>query len=138
MRLDAKVAALALLLAACGLSTGPGGGLETPQVVELAVGEEMQIPGTVLRVGFVGVASDSRCPIGVVCVWEGNAAAELGLAAGSGPTTPQVLNTSLDPGSVDFAGVRVTLVDVAPWPVDGQPTDPADYVATLSVEAVEP
>ena len=137
MRREASVAVMALLLAACGLSTAPGGGPEEPAVLELEVDEEVQVPGTVLRVAFLGVESDSRCPTGVVCVWEGDAAVQLGLTAGSGPTHLHVLHTTLEPRSVDFGGVRVTLVEAAPWPVDGQPTDPDAYVVTLRVEPIE-
>jgi hypothetical protein len=132
MRPDVRIAVTVMLVAACGLSTGPAS--EDAQDLELSAGEEIAIPGTVLRVGFIGVAEDSRCPIDVVCVWEGNAAVELGLTAGSGPTHQIVLNTGIDPDAVDFMGVRVTLVGVSPYPREGQGIPPEDYVVTLRVE----
>jgi hypothetical protein len=138
MMREAKTAALALLVAACGLSTGPGTtGDDDPQTVELGVGDEVAIPGTVLRVPFLGVEEDSRCPVDVTCVWEGNAAVELGLTASSGPTHLHVLNTALEPKAVDFNGVRVTLVGVAPQPRDGEPIPADDYVITLRLEPIE-
>lgn len=135
MKLDARTAALALLLAACGLSTGPGEQSlpDQPAEIELGVGEEVTIPGTVLRVAFVGVSEDSRCPVDVVCVWEGNAAVDIGLTAGSGPTQLRVLNTALDPRFTDFGGLRVTLVDVAPEPYEGEPIPPEGYVVRIRV-----
>jgi hypothetical protein len=138
MKLDVrKVAPLALLLAACGLSTGPGEQQLPGQPVEIEVdvGEEVTIPGTVLSVGFEGVTEDSRCPVDVVCVWEGNAAVEIGLTAGSGPTHIRVLNTVLEPRSTDFGSLRVTLVSVAPEPHEGVPIPPESYVARLRLEA---
>jgi hypothetical protein len=136
VKVQAKGTALALLVAACGLSTDPAleAGSQESRQIAVSIGQDVVVPGTALRVGFLGLESDSRCPTGVVCVWQGDAAAKIGLTAGSGPTHPQVLHTALEPGSVDFGGVRVTLLDVAPWPVDGQPTDPDDYVVTLRVE----
>jgi hypothetical protein len=138
MGLDARPAALALLLAACGLSTGLGEEslLDQPAEIELNVGEEVTIPGTVLRIAFVGVSEDSRCPVDVVCVWEGNAAVDIGLTAGSGPTQLRVLNTALDPRFKDFGGLRVTLVDVAPEPYEGEPIPPEGYVVRLRLEAL--
>jgi hypothetical protein len=37
----------------------------------LHIGESIEIEGENLQVKFVGVMEDSRCPRGVVCVWEG-------------------------------------------------------------------
>ena len=141
MKQHAKVVALASLVAACGLSTGPGApGDDDPQEVELAYGEEIQIPGTVLRVAFLGVAEDSRCPVDVTCVWEGDAAVEIGLTAGSGPTHLHVLHTAgvLEPKAVDFNGVRVTLVSIEPAPREGESIPEEDYVVTLRLEPVQP
>jgi len=135
VKIHARGVALALLVAACGLSTEPPD-RDTQEARQLALGlgEDIDVPGTVLRVGFFGIESDSRCPTGVVCVWQGDAAVTIGLTAGSGPTHPHVLHTTLEPTFVDFAGARVTLVEVVPWPVEGQPADPDDYVVTLRVE----
>lgn len=138
MKREAKAVALALLVAACGLSTGPGtAGEDGPQTVELAVGEEASVPGTVVRVAFLGVEEDSRCPVDVTCVWEGDAAVRLGLTAGSGPTHLHVLHTALEPEAVDFNGLRVTLVEVAPEPREGEPVPVDDYVVTLRLEPIE-
>ena len=54
----------------------------------LAFGETVAVPGTVLRLTLSDVPSDSRCPIDVECVWEGNALTVIGISAGMGPTFP--------------------------------------------------
>jgi hypothetical protein len=139
MKRNAEVVALALLAAACGLSTGPGPpGEDEAQQVELGHGEEITIPGTELRVAFLGIQQDSRCPVDVTCVWEGDAAVEIGLTAGSGPTQLRVLHTALEPKAVDFEGVRVTLVAVAPEPREGEPIPAGNYVVTLRLEPIGP
>ena len=139
MKLRAGWAVIALAVSACGLSTGPSDGPfpEQSAEIELAVGEERSIPGTSLRLRLLDVVEDSRCPVDVTCVWEGNAAVEIGLAAGSGPTHVHVLHTVLEPRAVDFGGVRVTLVGVAPEPHEGEPIPAEDYVASLRVEPIE-
>jgi len=137
MKLGTLGLALVFLLVSCGLSTGlpdpPG-----PDELEVRVGDEVSIPGTVVRLGFERVTSDSRCPIGAVCVWEGDAAVEIGLTAGTGPTQAFVVHSALDPRFADFAGVRVTLVGLAPLPREGQAIDPYDYIARFRVEALAP
>jgi hypothetical protein len=137
MKLGTLGLALVFLLVSCGLSTGlpdpPG-----PDELDVRVGDEASIPGTVVRLGFERVSGDSRCPIGAVCVWEGDAAVEIGLTAGTGPTQAFELHTTLDPRFTDFAGVRVTLVGLAPGPREGQAIDPNDYVARFRVEAITP
>ena len=137
MKPHVKVVALTLLVTACGLSTGPGApGEDEPQLVELGYQEEITIPGTVLRVAFLGIEEDSRCPVDVTCVWEGDAAAQIGLTAGSGPTHLHVLHTALEPEAVDFNGVRVTLVAVAPASREGEPIPAEEYVVTLRLEPI--
>jgi hypothetical protein len=133
-RLGATICAL--LLAGCGLSSGITETRTTRELGEivLAVGEEVTISGTVVRIGFERVSEDSRCPVDVVCVWEGNAAAEISLTAGSGPTQLRTLHTALDPRFTDFAGVRVTLVDVEPEPYEGEPIPAESYVIRLRLE----
>jgi hypothetical protein len=127
---------LALGLTTCGLSTDPRQEVEGDIRVE--VGEEAAIPGTVLRISFIQVNADSRCPSGAVCIWEGDGEVAIGLTAGSGPTQLLVLHTTLDPRSVDFSGVRVTLADLAPYPREAVPTSADAYVAGFDVEPLTP
>jgi hypothetical protein len=125
------------LLAACDLSPRPvvadvrDGVVDT--VFSLRVGQEMR-PDAVLRIGFLGVRNDSRCPVDVVCVWAGNAEVEIGVSFGMGPTRPYVLNTTLDPRFVDLGAYRITLTGLKPDPVSTSPIPPDRYVATLRLQ----
>jgi hypothetical protein len=130
---------LAAVLAACSSSTAPevrsvaalaGGSVE----LTLRMGQEAQAGGSVLRVLFVRVIEDSRCPIDAICVWEGNAGVELGLTLGTGPTVPHVINTSLEPQAVTVGGFTVTLLEVAPAPTSQGPIDPDRYTIKVRVE----
>jgi len=137
MRRDTQVALLAVLMTACGLSTGPGALGDGPEEVTLAVSDHVVIPGIALRVQFLSVEEDSRCPIEAVCVWEGNVVAAFALTAGAGGTHLEFLNTAVEPRSVDYSGVRVTLVAVSPLPHVGLPIPAEDYVVTLRLEPIE-
>jgi hypothetical protein len=136
-----RVAAAALVAFAlgCGGSTEPDVELaanlvSAPTELTLRHGEEKRVEGTVLRVGFARVVEDSRCPIDAICVWQGNAAVEIGVAAGMGPSDPLRLNTTLDPKSAEHLGVRFTLLEVQPAPRAAVPTEAKDYSIRLRLE----
>jgi hypothetical protein len=136
MRFTAIALSLAAL-AACRAAVDPAGTPDASQVTNdtlvLAPGQEVRVGG-VFRVAFLEVSSDSRCPSDVLCVWAGNAAVEIGLAVGMGPTHPFTLNTlAYPPASVDYAGYRVTLVDLTPYPISTRRIPPEEYRAHLLV-----
>lgn len=102
------------------------------QPFDLAVGADATVGG--LRIGFTEVPSDSRCPLGAWCFWEGDAATSLWLLRPGAPAEDFVLHTTTNFGmetSHDFGDVTVALLAVVPYPVLDQPIDPATYVVTL-------
>jgi len=140
-RVGATVLVLALVLAGTGCGsdetgpTDPGPDtavLAGPVEVRLSVGEEDRPGGGALQVGFLGVVEDSRCPVDVTCVWEGNAVVEISVAMGSGPSVPLQLNTTLEPRSRTHQGVQITVVELRPEPISDAPT--SDYELRLRLE----
>lgn len=106
-----------------------------PTEVTLRYGEERRV-GEVLRLGFEEVLGDSRCPIDVICVWAGNVEVRIGISLGMGPTFPLELSSLLEPRSVDWKGIRVTLLEVTPQPKSEQTIPPEAYTIRLLVEKV--
>lgn len=103
----------------------------------LRVGESADRDG--IRFRFQGILSDNRCPVDVVCVTGGNAAAEIRVdpvTAERGLPTRLILNTSMDPREGRAWGFRVRLLDVSPAPVSTTPIPPDAYVVTLAVARV--
>lgn len=133
-------AALLLATAACSGPVEPApsaqeASFERAGDLHLSIGETKVVPGTSVRVTFVGVAEDSRCPVDVVCVWQGNVEAVLDLeVAGSGPAVRAHLNTAVEPDAVGFGGLTFTIAAVRPLPYDGREIDPEDYRIALGVE----
>ncbi len=143
-----RILATGLLLAAAACSTvsGPEGTNVAAQLAEaspspiqitLRHGQERAVDGTVLRLSFLRVVEDSRCPIDAVCIWAGDGVAEIGVSAGEGPTSRLRLHTNLEPKFADWNGVRVTLLELSPAPRAAEPTKPADYSVRLQVEPVK-
>jgi len=103
---------------------------------ELAPGQSAEVTGTGFILTFNGILSDSRCPTGVWCFWEGDARAEV--TASTQETC--VLHTSWQFSPTCPMGIyEVLLEEVAPYPVDGDPPiDPSAYRVTLSITELEP
>ena len=130
---------LALALAGCGgggmpdTVSGPARQVTSPDEIRLAVGEEVRVDG-LLRIGFTGVPGDSRCPASVICIWQGDAAVEIHYGLGQGPSYPDTLHTTLDPKSASFAGYRITLLEVGPYPYTTDPIPMDEYEIRVRVE----
>jgi hypothetical protein len=135
-------AALAVPVIGCGSSTGPDLDdplqtvLSAPQELMLGYGEEKSVGGSVLRVAFVRVVKDSRCPVDVVCVWAGNAAVELGIRMGMDPTFPLQIDTTLEPRFTDWNDVRVTILELLPQPREGDPPRPEGYTVKIRLQRI--
>jgi hypothetical protein len=104
---------------------------------ELRVGRSaaLGVAGRDSTIRFVGVLEDSRCPIGVNCVWEGDAVARLELTDDAGAAAIDLHTHPEREQARVHRGVRVRLVQLAPAPRADRRLDPDDYVATLIVEA---
>jgi hypothetical protein len=124
------LSALSLLLALAALAacSGARAASESPGVWTLAVGKAVTLPegGSVV----LDKVEDSRCPAGVVCVWEGDATAHLTFRGGGAPD--ETLALSLRERNAGTArGLELRLTAVDPAPRAGEPTDPAAYRAAV-------
>lgn len=132
---------IVLALTACGdLPPGAEARIEQtdgPDIV-LQAGKEIQLRGTPLRIAFLRMVGDSRCPRDVVCVWAGNGAVELGLTLGRDPQHRFTLNTTVGAREAMLGDYRVSLVELTPDPLSTRPTPPEDYAVRLRVETVAP
>lgn len=113
--------------AACAPPTAPATIRAEPGAVfTLAVGQEAAV-GDSLRIRFVGVAADSRCPIDVQCVWAGDAQLRLLIRQRSGAERQVELHTALDPRATSAGGYTLSVQGLLPEPRANRPTDPAQY-----------
>ena len=143
MKSIVKVLLVAASVAGCATTTTPitgtngtGGAVQATigQEFQLAVGQDAKIVGTQITVTFRSVGEDSRCPSNVQCVWAGDAAIKLGLAANS-TSQESTIHTNLDPRTVDFSGYRIKATNLAPIPKSGSTIPGASYVVTLQVSS---
>ena len=102
--------------------------------VVLAPGQSARADG--LTVTFDGVSADSRCPIGVQCVWEGDAVVVVTVREPSREAANLELHTSgRYPREGTYGRYRVRLVSLAPQPREGEGVPAGEYRATVLVSA---
>lgn len=100
----------------------------------LGAGDSAWVGGDGLVVGFERIAQESRCPSGVLCFWEGDAAARLWADhPGYGRIAFELHTYHGFPWSFTWGTYEIALENVAPYPVVDVPIDPKSYVVTLVV-----
>jgi hypothetical protein len=127
---------LVLLLSGCDTFNGevdfyPGVLSDT---LDLAVGECAEALGT-LGICLDSITEDSRCPEGVVCVWEGNAGIQISVTGSDTLSHEMVLNTHSNfLNDTMFEEVYIALMEVAPYPSVNDALKQEDYLVRILVE----
>jgi hypothetical protein len=93
------------------------------ETVTLRVGQQTTTKLGKLTIRFVGVDSDSRCPINARCIWAGNARVKISVAKGRKRATAFDLNSMLKPDVISYAGYDIRFVDLTPRPGEEQMED---------------
>jgi hypothetical protein len=131
------MALAAALLAGC--SGGPArveAGLG--EEFSLSIGQSASITGEDLEVTLLDVVEDSRCPRGVVCVWEGRVTCSVEfvpLAPGeqAGDTVMLTQPGLTDGDAVEtYRGYRIAF-RVIPYPEAGEPVPRDEYRLLLTI-----
>ncbi len=105
---------------------------KTTAQLKLRVAQEKTAPGTGIKVKFLSVIEDSRCPEGVRCIWAGVGRVKIQLRK-AGKTTVFELNTNQLDKTVTFEGHEIKLVALTPYPKSTTAIKPAAYSATLMI-----
>ena len=131
MRIATLIVCLAAL-AGCDEKTPTGPTVPLDQRVTLARGETGVLEGSTVRVQFVAVTSDSRCPGDAVCIQAGEAVVQF-RTIDAGAAADYELRTEPSRASATQRGLRITLVELQPYPFVSKPIQPDDYRATVVV-----
>jgi hypothetical protein len=133
---------LATFVAATATAPAAFGGRARKKIVPgknfvLVAGQEALTADGKLKIKFVSVPEDSRCPKGVNCIWAGNARVVLQVGKTAGKPSNLELDTNpreaTNAAGGGYNGYLIKLVEVAPYPVAEQPVRPRSYTVTLVV-----
>lgn len=107
----------------------PQNGVRLNRPFKIGLHQKLGLAGTNLAVEFAEVVEDSRCPRGVVCVWEGTSIIKLNVYDNG-----DLDSIELEYDSKTVYGYSFRFVGLKPYP--GSPEDQGtdeDYVATIVV-----
>ena len=100
--------------------------------VSMANGSEKVVPGFGIKIKFLDVIEDSRCPKGQTCIWAGNAKVQVQVFAGRRASTFEI-NSSLSPQTATIGGYEIRLESLDPRPDTARRPDKGRYVAVFAV-----
>lgn len=116
-----------------GASSGKSQSTDLDEQFILSIGETAIFENEGVNVRFESVPTESRCPDGALCFWEGEAIVKLQIAkSGMGSTTIE-LNTT-QPRMAEFFSYTVELLELSPHPVLDQQLDASAYRASLIIK----
>jgi hypothetical protein len=102
------------------------------QHLEVRINREKTAARSRLRVKFVKLVEDSRCPVDTNCVWAGNAKIKIRVAK-NGRSRTLELNSNTGPKVADFAGYSFKLAGLMPQPRSNIRIDRNGYVASIEI-----
>ena len=141
----------ALAMGSCAFlfSAIPASAVERRHGKGLRVGETLRYDGG-LKITFLAVRNDSRCPINARCIWAGDAEVVLRVKAGNQAARKVTLHTHLKPQTVVIparifppgtAGIPksyvISIAGLTPQPEAGKKTLQSDYRLQLDISVAQ-
>ena len=78
--------------------------------------------------------NDSRCPIGAVCIWQGEAEVTIAFET---PLIETIVLSTYHNLKDTVMGYEIQLIDVTPYPELGKEIETEDYEVTLRIEKTD-
>lgn len=123
-----------LLLVTLGCDEMPSGPtVALNERFTLAPGESARVDQSQVRLEFVDVSGDSRCPADAICIQGGDAVVRVQATSGSTAGTLELHTGDSGRAASTFQGLRVELLELQPYPFSSRTLAPGDYRATLRV-----
>jgi len=109
---------------------------QTKESFTLNYGKQKTASKSKLKVMFVSVVEDSRCPVGVNCIWAGNAKVKVKII-GKRSTKEFEFNTNSGPKGDVFEGWSIVIDSLTPEPHTDKPISQASYKAKFTITRLQ-
>lgn len=123
----------------CLSGVGPNDVVTVPGTATMRIGQQVHLGNGVWTLTFNAVTSDSRCPMGALCIVAGEAVLDLTLenllSAQPRPPAYQVTIKGEVPDTI--AGFIFQLKQLDPFPQLNKTIDPKEYVAKIAVQYLQ-
>jgi len=106
---------------------------QTNQPLKLTVNQQKTVTKDKLKIKFVSVVEDSRCPTGTNCIWAGNAKVQIKVTDSKSASKIFGLNTNLEPNIISFAGYEIKIISLNPHPATNIRINRNGYKAAFTV-----
>ncbi len=110
---------------------------ELGQSVKLALNQAVSIDREPLKIRFLEVIGDSRCPRGVICVWEGEVSSSVEITYRNSPNRVTLTQRGSSSSTTDFNEYWITCA-VQPYPEAGKKIEKQDYRLLITVNKKTP
>jgi hypothetical protein len=104
---------------------------KTQGSVKVFLGKTTSVDRGRVKVKFLSVVEDSRCPVNATCVWAGNAKIKISVSRGKSDPIELELNTLTEPRKQILYGYEFVLKDLEPQ--KGRPGPKSSSTAILSI-----
>ena len=105
---------------------------QTPEMLTVKMGQQKVDKMSGLRIKFVSVVEDSRCPVDVDCIWAGNAKIKVQVV-GQRMTKVFEFNTTIGPKGDMMDGWAIYLEELTPLPKSSKKTNSKLYTAKFKI-----
>lgn len=107
---------------------------------QLQINQSALLQSKGITVQFLNVTEDSRCPSGVMCIWQGQVKTTIGIWQGGQDLGNFTLGLTPDKTMAikKFDNYFIRLINVDPYPISTKKTLYSDYVITLQVSSLSP
>jgi len=107
---------------------------------QLKVNQTTSLESDSIKIKFLNVTEDSRCPSDVTCVWQGEVKIFVNIiknnkALGDFSLTSRAGDKNL--ATQVFDGYSIQVVKVVPYPTSGKKISLSDYVATFVISKLD-
>jgi len=102
----------------------------------LKIDQAVIIESESLKVKFLEVTEDSRCPSDVTCIWAGRVGVLLNISIDNNNLGDIKLMNGADSQKLDIKdinGYSIRLVKVDPYPISTKEIKPSDYIISLII-----
>lgn len=120
------------LTTACDENTPVGPSVSLNQEFTLAPGQTAAVQDTSLRVQFLRVSGDSRCPADVLCIQGGDALVHVRISNG-GSSEYEFHTGDESRAVITHSGLNISLVNLQPYPFSSRTIPPDEYRAIMRV-----
>ena len=108
--------------------------VEAQTTVKVRVNQQKTVTKERLKIKFVSLVEDSRCPTDTNCVWAGNAKIKIKVTDRRGRSETFEINTNTGVKGASFGGYAINLESLTPAPASNIRISRNGYTATFSVQ----